>query len=98
MKEIPLHVLNYFIDIEPDEYLNHLLKNPPKQRWNEGMYEDAEININGNSFEICYFDHGKLILTKKFDSKEQLFRYLVYNRLTNIGYVYKKKLNKNYYA
>jgi len=98
MKEIPLHVLNYFIDIEPDLYLNHLLKNPPKQRWNEGMYEDAEIKTNGNSFQICYYDHGKLCSTKDFETKEKLLRFLVYDRLTNIGYLYKKKLKKNYYA
>jgi len=96
--EIPLLVLDYFIDIEPDEYLNHLRKHNPPNYWQEDMYGNAEIkNENGKSY-IIYYDHGKKTNKKVFENYDLLLKYLVYQRLTNIGFKYKKSLNKCYYA
>lgn len=97
-KEIPLLVLDYFIEIQPDEYLDHLKKNNPPTSWQEDTYGEAEIKKLNDGYEIIYYDHGKEIATELFDSYEQLLRYLVYKRLTNIGHKYKKILKKSYYA
>ncbi len=97
-KEIPISVLDYFIDIEPNEYLEHLKKNNPPTSWQEDTYGEVEIKKLNNGYEIIYYDHGKEISTEYFDSYEQLLRYLVYKRLTNIGHKYRKQIKKSYYA
>jgi hypothetical protein len=97
-KEIPFSVLDYFIDIEPDDYLEHLKKNNPPTSWQEDTYGEVEIKKLHNGYQIIYYDHGKEISTEYFDSYEQLLRYLVYYRLTNIGNKYKKQIKKSYYA
>lgn len=97
-KEIPLIVLDYFIDIQPDDYLEHLRKNSPPTSWKEDTYGEVEIRKEKGSYKIIYYDHGKEISSKTFDNYDSLLKYLVYERLTNIGHKYKKLLSKSYYV
>ena len=95
--EVDLLVLEYFIDIEPDEYLEHLKKNPPTY-WQEDTYGNCKVvTIDGHS-ELQYFDRGRKTWTKKFENHEKLLKYLVHDRLTKMTFKYRKKINKNYYA
>jgi hypothetical protein len=94
-----MHVLEYFIDIQPDEYLEHLRKHNPPFSWSEGTYGEAEIKkTDNNHYQIIYYDHGKKSSTKIFQDYDKLLRFIVFQRLTNIGYKYKKLIKENYYA
>jgi hypothetical protein len=97
-KEIELSVLNYFIDIQPDEYLEYLKKHNPPSSWKEDTYGEVEIKKGNDSFDIIYYNHGKRISINSFKDYEKLLKFLVYERLTKIGYKYKKLLKKDYYT
>jgi hypothetical protein len=92
------HVLEYFIDIEPNEYFEHLKKNNPPSSWNEEPYGYAEIKKIKNRFIIIDYWLGKKTNSKSFDDYDKLLKYLVYKRLINIGRKYKKTIKRSYYA
>ena len=98
LENIPLGALEYFIDIEPDEYLNHLKKNNPPSSWFSDIYSETVIKKIKNGYEIKYYYLGNETSYEIFDNYDQLLRYLVYKKLTSISYKYKMKLKKSYYS
>lgn len=96
--EISMLVLDYFIDVKPDEYLKHLKENNPPNYWQAAMYENGEISKISDGYEINYYDHGKKSSTITFSDYDQVLRYLVFERLTNLAEKYRKSMDKSYYA
>jgi hypothetical protein len=96
-KEISQFALEYFIDIQPDEYFEHLKKHNPPTTWTEDIYTKVKIKHESEKYEIIYYDHGKESLTKSFDEYDKLLKYLVYTRLTRIGFKYKKLINEEFF-
>lgn len=96
--EIDLLLLDYFIDVEPDEYLEHLRKNNPPSTWKENTYGEVQIEKGVNKCKLHFYNHGKKMKTIAFDSYDTLLKYLVFDRLTNLSHKYKKKFSKKYYA
>ncbi|QQR86516.1 MAG: hypothetical protein IPJ76_18345 [Flavobacteriales bacterium] len=97
-KEIPLFVLDYFIEVTPDEYLEHLKKHNPPSSWTEDTYGEVQLKQSQAGYEIIYYSHGKQIGSETFDNYDQVLRYLVYGRLTNVSDKYKNQLKRSYYT
>ncbi len=97
-KEIEVAVLDYFIDIEPDEYWEHLKINNPSKNILRDMYENILIKRIGNQWEIEFCDHGKKMSSLKFDTYDNMLRFFVFDRFYHIGPNQKKKINKEYYT
>jgi len=97
-KEVDLLVLDYFIDVAPEEYLEHLRMNNPPNSWLEDTYGEVSIDKHPDKCELHFYDHGNRIKTQTFADYDTLLKFLVFDRLTNTGHKYKKKMNKNYYA
>ncbi|TRX61668.1 hypothetical protein [Carboxylicivirga sp. M1479] len=97
-KEIDMNVLGYFIDIMPDDYLNHLRNNYPPDSWDRDMYEGCRVEKDGDFWNLIFYDHGNVIQTLSFDDYDNILKFIVYERLTNISYKYKRRMSKKYYA
>jgi hypothetical protein len=94
---IDMYVYDFFIDIEPDEYLEHLKLNNQEKFIGLDTYGEMEISHNNDIHMIKFYDHGNLIESMKFDDYEALLKFLVYFRLTNVSPKYKKIISKDYY-
>ena len=97
-KEIEVAVLNYFIDIEPDEYWEHLKQNHPPSNIQRGMYENIIINNGQEYCELEFKDHGKKISSLRFDNYDNMLKFLVFDTLTNLAPNRYKNLKKEYYT
>ncbi|MBX2978730.1 MAG: hypothetical protein KF905_05485 [Flavobacteriales bacterium] len=97
-QELPLYVLDYFIEVTPDEYLEHLRTHNPPKSWMEDTYGEVQLTRSPTGHEITRYSHGKRIWSKSFTSYDQVLKYLVYERLMNVGGKYKYQLKKSYYT
>lgn len=98
---VPKGLLNYYINIEPDKYLNHLKENDliNKIQFNslnptDGFY----INQNKNRFEYIFVERQEIGFKKSFSNYESLLKYIVYNRLKLYAPKKYKNLKKEYYS
>tara|TARA_R110001592_G_scaffold332332_1_gene615655 strand:+ start:320 stop:841 length:522 start_codon:yes stop_codon:yes gene_type:complete len=97
-KEIEVAVLNYFIDIEPDEYWEHLKQNHPPNNIQRDMYENMIVKNDNEYYELEFLDHGKKMSSLKFDNYDNMLKFLVFDTLTNSAPKRYKNLNKEYYT
>jgi len=98
---VPYGLVNYYIDIEPDKYLNHLkesdLLNSMRydyQKSIDGFY----INQNEKKFEYIFVERQEIGLKKTFLNYESLLKYIVYKRLKLYAPKKYKNLKKKYYC
>ncbi len=90
-----LTALSYFIDIEPEAYLEHLRANHPPRSWPEDTYEEVCIENENGIWRLCYFSHGRPISFVDFADYDELLRHLVKERLTSVSRKYKSRLKRS---
>lgn len=97
-KEIEFAVLNYFIDIEPDEYWEYLKQNHPPYDIQRDIYENILIKDKPDNCELEFLDRGNKISSLKFDNYNNMLKFLVFDTLTNYAPNRYRKLKKEYYT
>lgn len=98
---VPNGLLNYYINIEPDKYLNHLKENDLINRMrfdSQNPIDGFYINQNKNRFEYIFVERQEIGFKKTFLNYENLLKYIVYDRLKLYAPKKYKNLKKKYYC
>ncbi len=96
-ENVDLAALNYFIDIEPDQYLEHLKKFNPPNRIQEDIDSESIIAKSDSSYKLSYYLKGGKVSERTFESYEDLLKFIVSDRLSKIGYKYKAIFSSSLY-
>lgn len=99
---VPTGLLNHYLTIEPDEYLEHLQVLNPIQTMRfapTNLTDGFYINPTDDGYEYLFVERGGISFRKAFSTYDKLLRYLVYERLIRHAPItYKSRLTKQYYA
>ena len=98
---VPSGLLEYYINIEPDDYLEHVhsLNLKEKLKFNPNDIRDGFfISQEEQKFEYIFVDRNHIDFRKSFGSYDKLLRYIVYTRLKLHAPRKYRKLSKKYYA
>jgi hypothetical protein len=83
-KIVPTGLLNYYLNITPNDYFEHLKAMNLKERMKfdpaflkDGFY----IDIQKNDFAYIFVDRNAIVFRKKFSTYNKLLKYIVYYRL-----------------
>lgn len=100
---VPTRLLDYYITIEPNDYLEHLKSSDLVEKMNVDNLEDKltdgfYIEKSGNSIRYIFNDRRSRVFEKDFESENKFLKYLVYDRLRQYAPKYKKRIKKKYYT
>lgn len=100
---VPRGLYDHYINIEPDEYYEHLKKQDVLSKMNLDSAEDKlsdgfYIEKRGRYIWYIFNDRRQRVFEKKFNTEEQLLRYLVFEKLRLYAPKYKKTMKRKYYA
>ena len=99
---IPTGLLNHYITVEPEEYLEHLRQQNLLERLKfdpEDLRDGFFIHYTSKGYKFLFVERGSISFKKVFKSYDKLLRYLVYDRLMiHAPNAYKGKINSRYYA
>jgi hypothetical protein len=99
-RNFPITLLEYYINIQPNDYLEHLhtMDLMRKIPFDPNEIRDGSfIRQIGDGLEYIYCERGSVSFRKSFGTYDQLLRYLVYSRLKIYAPKKYRKLRKNYY-
>jgi hypothetical protein len=99
---IPTGLLNYYINISPDIYFNHLKTQNLKEKLKfdpNNLRDGFFIEQTSKGFNYLFVERQAIIFRKRFSSYDRLLKYIVHDRL-NIYTLkkYKQARLKKYYA
>jgi hypothetical protein len=100
---VPGGLYDHYINIEPDEYYEHLKKQDVLSKMNLDSVKDKlsdgfYIEKRGRDIWYIFNDRRQRVFEKKFNTDEQLLRYLVFEKLRLYAPKYKKTMKRKYYA
>lgn len=100
---VPYYLLDHYITIKPEEYLEHLSKNDIYDQLNLNKQDDKlkdgfYIEKRGAEYYYLFNDKRTRVFEKRFKSLDKLMRYIAYYRLITLVPKYKRVLKKKFYA
>jgi hypothetical protein len=89
---VPTGLLNYYLNIDPDQYFEHLKSLNLKEKIKFTDIKDGfYIKETDRGFEYLFIDRNSIVSKKKFPTYERLLNYIVYDKLN----LYAPKKYKN---
>lgn len=83
-KFVPTGLLNYYITVDPQKYLDHLrsLNLNAKIKFDVQNVQDGFfINQTAKGFDYLFVERNKIVFRKKFSKYETLLKYIAYDNL-----------------
>ena len=100
---VPYYLLDYYINVQPSEYVDHLIENDIYDQLNLNKQDDKlrdgfYIEKRGNEYYYLFNDKRSRVFEKRFKNLDKLIRFIAYYRLVTIVPKYKRVLKKKFYA
>lgn len=83
-KFVPTGLLEYYLSINPKQYLEHLKTQNLKEvmKFDHSFIKDGfYIDSRDNHFDYIFIDRNEIVFRKRFSRYDRLLNYLVYDRL-----------------
>lgn len=100
---VPYYLLDHYVNIKPEEYLEHLKEidifnqlNLDKQ--DDKLIDGFYIEKRGTDYYYLFNDRRSRIFEKRFKNPDKLIRYIAYYRLVTLVPKYKRVLKKTFYT